>query len=75
MIEERLKSPHVIWVKEKWSMLSAAMMDRILGGGRSERLRDACSRLDGGSVAFAALPGASGRGYIGCRTIRTTTLE
>jgi hypothetical protein len=56
MIEERLKTPHVIWVKEKWNILSAAMMDRILGGGRSEPLRDACSRLDdqtGGTVAFA----------------------
>jgi hypothetical protein len=59
MIEDRLKSPHVIWVKEKWNMLSAAMIDRILGGGRSEPLCDACWRLDdltGSSVAFDCLP-------------------
>jgi hypothetical protein len=56
MIENRLKSPYVIWVPEKWNVLSAAMMDRILGDDRNEPLRDAYSRLDdrtGGSVAFS----------------------
>jgi hypothetical protein len=41
MIENRLKSPYVIWVPEKWNVLSAAMMDRILGDDRNEPLRDA----------------------------------
>jgi hypothetical protein len=45
MIEERLKSPHVIWIPGKWNVLSAAMVERILGKGRAEPLRDAYSRL------------------------------
>jgi hypothetical protein len=55
MIEHRLKSPNVIWIPQKWNVLSAAMTDRILGGGRGEPLRDAYSRLDdrtGGGIAF-----------------------
>jgi hypothetical protein len=55
MIEDRLKSSDVVWIREKWNVLSAAMVDRILGVGHSEPLRDACSRLDdrtGGHVAF-----------------------
>jgi hypothetical protein len=55
MIDDRLNSPRVIWIPKKWNVLSAAMVDRILGGGRCESLRDAYSRLDdrtGGSVAF-----------------------
>ena len=58
MIEDRLKSRSVIWIPEKWNVLSTAMMDRILGVGRNEPLRDACARLDdltGGGVAFPAV--------------------
>jgi hypothetical protein len=56
MIEHRLKSPNVIWIPQKWNVLSAAMMDRILDSGRSEPLREAYSRLDdrtGGGIALA----------------------
>jgi hypothetical protein len=64
MIQHRLKSRNVIWIPEKWNVLSAAMMDRILDGGRSEPLRDAYSRLDdrtGGGIAFPDGRPRSGR--------------
>ena len=56
MIEDRLKSPNVIWIPQKWNVLSATMMDRILGNGSSEPLLDAYSRLDdrtGGAMAIS----------------------
>jgi hypothetical protein len=55
MIEDRLKSRNVIWIPEKWNVLSAAMVDRIISGASSEPLRDAYSRLidrTGDSFAF-----------------------
>ncbi|MBW7974593.1 hypothetical protein [Bradyrhizobium sp. BR 10289] len=70
MIEARLKSRNVIWVPQKWNVLAAAMMDRITGGGRSEPLRDAYSRLEDETGGFKAFHGPkagssrfAGRGF------------
>ncbi|GAB9109835.1 hypothetical protein [Bradyrhizobium diazoefficiens] len=67
MIEHRLKSRNVIWIGEKWNLLSAAMIDRIVGGSRAEPLKDACSRLNddtGGTVALPSPRGPfAGRGF------------
>jgi hypothetical protein len=57
MIEARLKSQSVIWMPEKWNVLSATMIDQILDIGRGEPLRDAYSRLDDRTGGGIAIPG------------------